>query len=126
MPAKKPHPDAEFVAELVEQFAPLALVTPRAMFGGFGLFSDGAMFALVDDGAVYLKTDDVNCPAHEALGFQPWVYEAASKTATMSYYLIPEEALEDPEALRPWFEGALAAAQRAAAARKPRAKKGGS
>ena len=31
---------------------------------------------------------------------------------TMPYYALPEDVLEDPDALRPWVEGALGAVQR--------------
>ena len=123
MPPRRPHPDAAYVRELLERFGAFADVSARQMFGGFGLYADGAMFALVEEGQVYLKTDERNRPAFEALGLQPWTYQAAGKTAVMSYYPPPEEAMEDAQALREWFEGARAAALRAAAARKPRAKR---
>ncbi len=123
MPARREHPDAAYVADLVERFGAFADVVPRRMFGGWGLFADGVMFALVDDGQVYLKTDEANRPDFEALGLQPWVYEAASKRATMSYYPPPDEAMDDAAELRPWFEGARAAALRAASARRPRSRR---
>jgi hypothetical protein len=36
----------------------------------------------------------------------------------MAYYPPPAGALEDPEQLQPWVDGALAAARRAAAGKK--------
>lgn len=120
---RREHPDAAFVADLVERFGVFAPVTPRRMFGGHGLFVEGAMFALVYDGAVYLKTDEVNRPDYVALGLQPWVLESAPRTSPTSYYAPPDEAMDDMDALRPWFEAALAAARRAAAKRKPRSRK---
>ena len=85
MPAKRPHPDAMFVADMVERLAAFAPVTSRAMFGGYGLFVDGTMFALVDDATLYLKADDVNRGAFEAAGMQPWRYEAKGKSMQMGY-----------------------------------------
>ena len=34
-------------------------------------------------------------------------------SAPMQYYQLPEDLLEDPEALRPWTDGAVAVARRA-------------
>lgn len=123
MSPKREHPDAAYVADLVERFGTFAPVTARGMFGGFGLFVDGAMFALVADGSLYLRVDEANRPAFEAQGLQPWVYGAAGRQMTMSYYPPPEDALEDPDALREWFEGARAASARAAAAKASRARR---
>ena len=123
MSPKREHPDAAYVADLVERFGAFVPVTARRMFGGFGLFVDGAMFALVANGLVYLKVDEANRPAFEALGLQPWVYEAASRQMTMSYYPPPDEALDDPALLREWFEGARAASRRAAAEKASRVAK---
>lgn len=126
MPAKKNHPDAPYVEELVERLSAFGPVSARFMFGGFGLYADGAMFGLVDDGALYLRADEVNRPAFEAVGSRPWVYEMKGKPSAMPYYPIPQEDFDDRDALRGWFEGARAAALRVAAAKgakKPRAPK---
>ena len=123
MPAKKGHPDAAYVEEVVERLGAFGPVSSRFMFGGFGLYADGAMFGLVDDGTLYLRADEVNRPSFEAVGAQPWVYEMKGKPSTMPYYPIPEDDFDDRDALRGWFEGARAAALRVAAAKKPRAPK---
>jgi TfoX/Sxy family transcriptional regulator of competence genes len=39
----------------------------------------------------------------------------------MQYYAVPEDLLEDPEALRPWVDGALAVARRKKARGRERA-----
>jgi len=127
MPAKRPHPDAAFVAELLERVQPLADVTARSMFGGHGLYVGSAMFGLVAYGVLYLKVDEGNLESFQRAGYEPFIFETKDGRRTaMSYHEFPVDELEDPEFARPWFEGALAAAQRAAAARKPRAKKSSS
>lgn len=82
------------------------------------------MFGLVADGALFLKVDGANRPAFEALGLPPFTYEAGGRRTVMSFSAAPEDALDDPEALRGWFEGAREAALRALAARRPRGKRG--
>ncbi|GMU40404.1 MAG: hypothetical protein AMXMBFR23_12700 [Chloroflexota bacterium] len=126
MSPKREHPDAAYVADLVERFGAFAPVSARAMFGGHGLYVDGVMFALVADGALYLKTDDANRPAFEAQRLPPFTYETGGRRTVMSFCAAPEDALDDPEALRGWFEGARDAALRALAARRPRGKRGAS
>jgi DNA transformation protein len=123
MPARNDHPDAAYVEDILERHAPFGAVSSRFMFGGFGLYVDGVMFALVDDATLYLRADEVTRPDFEAIGSQPWVYEAGGKRTTMSYYRIPEDDFDNTEALRAWFESARGAALRTAAAKKPRRKK---
>ena len=93
----------------------LARATPnvrsRAMFGGVGIYSDDIFFALIDDDTVYFKVDATNRPEFEARGMGPF-RPMGEGGETMQYYALPEGLLEDPEALRPWVDGALGAARR--------------
>src|SRR5271154_3361188 len=60
--------DHEFIREL---FAPFGAVTVKRMFGGAGIWSDGLMFALVFDGAIFLKVDEASIPDFEREGSRP-------------------------------------------------------
>ena len=120
MPAKKNHPDAPLVEEIVDRLSRFADVSSRFMFGGWGLYSDGVMFGLVDQGAVFLRADDVNRPDFEAAGQRQWVYEMRGKPTPLPYFSLPEDDFDDPDALRTWFESARAAAARNA---KPKTKR---
>lgn len=113
---------AEF---LVEHLMPLGHATARAMFGGFGIYLDGVIVALVAEDVAYLKADAINQPDFEAAGSQPFTYDGANRTVAMSYWEIPAEVLEDPEELRTWAAKARAASLRArgaAAGGQPRGK----
>ena len=86
-------------------------VRARSMFGGVGIYGGDLFFALMDDDMLYFKVDEQNRPAFEALGmgpFRPPGYEVTS----MNYYEVPTDLVEDVEALKPWVDGALAAAAR--------------
>jgi DNA transformation protein len=96
-------------------------VSARSMFGGWGLYREGRMFALVADDALYLKADDKNRAMFEAEGRGPFVYDGKGKPVSMSYFEAPPEALDDPSEMRPWARAAYEAALRAAAP-KPRKK----
>ena len=106
----------DYLHDLFSAFAP---VTTRAMFGGHGVYRDGVIIAIVIDEAIYLKVDDATRAAFEAAGCAPFVYEAKDKAVPMSYWSVPEDALDSPRAMKPWAQMALAAAWRKPVA-KPR------
>jgi DNA transformation protein and related proteins len=87
-------------------------VRAKRMFGGVGLYAAELFFALIDDDVVYLKVDDETRPDFEQRGLRPF-QPFGEGTATMQYYPLPEDLLEDPDALRPWAERAVAVARRA-------------
>jgi DNA transformation protein and related proteins len=94
-------------------------VQARRMFGGVGLYGDDLIFAIIFDDVFYLKVDDTTRADFESRGmpaFRPFGNEAA----TMQYYQLPEEVLEDPEALQSWVARAFDVSRRA----KGRARKG--
>jgi DNA transformation protein and related proteins len=117
------HPDRQF-ADDVERFcAPLGPVWTRNMFGGFGVYHDRAMFGLIAHGVLYLKTDAINRPDFDAGGLEPFVHHGATRTLRMSYCRAPDGSLDDWSVMEPWAQGAVAAAERALARRKPRRSK---
>jgi DNA transformation protein and related proteins len=106
--------DPEFIRDL---FAPFGPVTVRRMFGGAGIYREGLMFALVFDGAIFLKVDEASIPDFEREGSRPFVYTRAKSPgkvgrASLSYWRLPERLYDDPEELAVWAERALAIAQR--------------
>jgi DNA transformation protein and related proteins len=104
----------DHIGELFSGFGPVAV---KRMFGGAGIYAGGTMFAIVIDGAIYLKADEHSIPAFEAEGLTPFTYEAKNKRAVMSYWRIPDRLYDDPDELAQWSRQALSAAQRAAASK---------
>jgi len=83
----------------------------RSMFGGTGIYAGDLFFALIDSDTMYFKVDDTTRPAFEARGlspFQPYGPEGG----VMQYYEVPEDLLEDPDALSPWVVAAVGVAAR--------------
>ena len=118
--------DREFIVEL---FAPFGRVTVRRMFGGAGLFSEGLMFGLVFDGAIFLKVDEASIPDFEREGSVPFVYTRAKSPGrvgrhSLSYWRLPERLYDDPEELASWAQRAVAIAERRKAAPRGRARPG--
>ncbi len=97
----------EFLEFVLDLLSPWGGVTARKMFGGAGLYRDGKMFGLIADDVVYLKVDDTNRPDFEEAGcgpFKPY----PDKPTSMSYYEVPPDVLEEPDALVEWSRRSLA------------------
>lgn len=103
---------SEFIDYLHEVLAPFGAVTARRMFGGFGIYHDGVMFALVAGDTLYLKADAESVVAFETEGLLQFEYDKAGKRVKMSYYQAPETLFDDPDAARYWAQLAYAAAVR--------------
>lgn len=99
----------EFLRELLE---PLGTVVTRRMFGGHGVYCDGVFIAIVIDGRLFLKVDADTEPAFASAGCAPFVYESKGAPIAMSYWSVPEEALDSPAQMLPWARLAMAAARR--------------
>jgi len=84
-------------------------IRARSMFGGVGIYSGELFFALLANDTLYLKVDDSNRPDFEARGMGPFL-PFGDERDKMQYYEVPADLLEDPDALRPWAEKAIAVA----------------
>src|SRR6187200_955193 len=105
--------DRDFLIDLFADFGP---VTIRKMFSGFGISADGTNFALALRAGLYFRADDQTIPQFEAEGSQPFRYQTRARTVTVnSYWELPARLFDD--------SGELAAAQRAALRKRPKARK---
>ncbi len=108
--------DADYIRDL---FARFGTVSIQRMFGGAGLYADGLIFALVDDGIIYLKADDTSVPLFEAEGATPFGYDTKDgRRVLTSYWLLPDRLYDDPDALAEWARRALDASRNKAASTK--------
>jgi DNA transformation protein and related proteins len=94
------------------------------MFAGAGVYLDGVFFALAtSDGGIYLKCDAEIEDRFRAAGSSPFTYGRDERKITMSYWSLPNEALDDSDALKEWAELAYQAALRKPEKPAKRAKK---
>jgi DNA transformation protein len=113
--------DRDFLIDLFADFGP---VTIRRMFSGFGISAEGTNFALALRAGLYFRADEETIPQFEAEGSKPFQYQTRAKTVTVnSYWQLPARLFEDPEELTGWARAALAAGQRAALRKRPKAKR---
>jgi len=107
----------EFVDYVVELMAGWATVSVRRMFGGYGLYREGVMFALIVADELFLKTDAENLARLERAGSHPFVYQNQNKTVQLPYWSAPPASLDSPAEMAEWCESAFGAALRAKAAK---------
>lgn len=86
---------------LIEKLQVIDGVSSKKMFGGFGIFHDGKMFALVNSkGQTYLKSDETNKAKFDACG--------ASQHGKMPYFSLPDEVFKDHGKLISWVQESMA------------------
>ncbi len=112
---------SEFADYLLELLEPWGGVSARAMFGGFALYKDGVIFALIAEDTLYIKTDADNRERFTEAGLLPFTYthKNRDKPSQMPYHQAPGDALEDPDTLREWAQLGYEAGLRAGAKASP-------
>jgi len=81
--------------DIQNRLATLGDIRVKKMFGGYGVFEEDKMFALIDSsGRVFFKVDDTNMARFEQAG--------SEKHARMPYFSVPEGVLSDDDLLEEW------------------------
>ncbi len=114
----KQNNESPFVSHVLELLQGIGLVRARKMFGGYGLFLQDLMFALVADEILYFKVDINTEKFFQDLGLEQFTYDKKGKIFSMSYYQAPERCLEDQSDMQSWAQQAFDVALRAAAKKK--------
>jgi len=109
---------ADFVAHVLDLMSDWGGVSARRLFGGYGIYRHGVMFALVADDVLYFKVDARNRPEYEAAGMQPFIYDGKGRSVEMPYWEAPSELFDDADSMTRWAERALDAAVGAKAQRR--------
>ena len=90
-------------------------ITARPMFGGYNLYKDGVIFALIIRGnKLYFKADKQNRGDFEKFGSKQFIYQYPNSDMkiAMSYWELPADIMEDKEAIREWVEKSYRASLR--------------
>ena len=93
-----------FIDFVTDQLSEIENITSRRMFGGYGLYRNGLIFAIIADEELYFKSDDISLAQFENLGTKPFTYERDGKKYSMKYWKIPFDILEDKEELEKWCD----------------------
>ena len=114
--------DPAFGEWVLEHFAGLGPMRIKPMFGAAAVYADDLIWALLDDGVVWLKVDEENEPALRAAGSRQFTYPTKDgQVMSMAYWSLPESAADDADEALAWARASIAAALRKAAkTRKPK------
>jgi DNA transformation protein len=92
--------------KLQDRLFGLGAIRLKKMFGGYGVFEEDTMFALVDSqGVIFFKADDTNVASFEDAN--------SKKHARMPYYQVPDAVLEDENTLLEWAQTSILVARKA-------------
>ena len=89
-----------FKQYILDQLSDFGEVTPKSMFGGYGLFHQGIMFGMLAGDTFKLKVDESNKEEFEVLGMKP--HQDPKKKKGMPYWQVPEQVIEDKTILAEW------------------------
>lgn len=93
-----------------ELMAAIPGITSRQMFGGFGIYQNGIVFAMIIKDQLYFRVGENNKQDFENAGSEPFRYIGKNgKTAQLPYYVVSEDVLENREVFYEWVEKAVAA-----------------
>ena len=101
----------EYLHFVMDRLSPLGGVSSRAMFGGYGIFHQGLMFALISEDILYFKVDDSNRERYKKAESKPFPHG-------ISYWEVPSEVLEDNDKLHEWANTSIAIANNKVAKKK--------
>lgn len=90
----------EHLEWIVDQLSELGPVVVRRMFGGAGLYFEGRIFGIVDDDVVYFKVGDDTRDEYVSRGMEP--FRPVPGEASMRYFEVPPDVLEDQSELAAW------------------------
>lgn len=104
----------EFINYVLELMQTIGPVSARKMFGGYGIFLEGLMFAIVSDNVLYFKADEDTEDQFVERGLEPFTYQRQGKELKLSYFQTPEELFEDDGEMKKWANQAYKVALKAA------------
>lgn len=77
------------------------------MFGGFGIFLQGKMFACIVEKELYFRCNAHSQKKFEQLGCKQFIFESAGRRPiALPYFTLPDEILKNPRELPKWIQEA--------------------
>ena len=101
--------DTEFKDYVLEQLKGIGKFETKNMFGGTAVLRNGAAFAKIKHGSLWLKVDDKNINDFIKQGMPQYTY-GKDNSRKLNFYEAPAEVLEDSDILTRWARKALEAA----------------
>lgn len=88
--------DKPILKDSMRLFEQLGRVKSRSMFGGFGIFVDDTMFALVVNDKLHIRADDLSTSRFKEQGYEPYIYKKRGFPVVTKYFALPDNCWENP------------------------------
>jgi DNA transformation protein and related proteins len=103
--------DTEFKNFVLDQLSGMGEFETKNMFGGTAVLRNGAAFAKIKHGSLWLKVDDGNINDFIEKGMVQYTY-GKDNSRKLNFYETPADVLEDTVTLIQWASKACEAANR--------------
>lgn len=104
-----------FCDYVLDLLSPWGAVEARRLFGGYGLYRDNVIFAIILSGDVlYFKVTDETQPAYEVAGCLPFTYKKDNGSIVKlgRYYEVPASVMDEGDELVEWADSAYQSLRR--------------
>ena len=102
---KKKYP--EIVDTFMSYLLPHGPITVKSMFGGYGIFFDGIIFASIIENELYFRTNEQLQVQFESRGGKQFIFESSGRRpVAMPYFTLPDVILKNPKELSKWIRQA--------------------
>ena len=91
--------DKPVLKESLRLLSSLGKISSRSMFGGFGVFIDSTMFALVVQDKLHLRASNETINLFKEQGSEPYVYKKRGFPVVTKYFAISPESWDEPDAI---------------------------
>ena len=85
----------EYLNFIMEKLSPIGDVRSRAMFGGYGIFYEDSMFAIIAEDNLYFKVNESNRARYQKAQSKPFPHG-------ISYWEVPADVIEEDSKLLEW------------------------
>ncbi len=94
----------DYIQYVLDLLAHCDSITARAMFGGYGIYKNGVIFAIIAHDELYFKVDESNIELYKKHGSEAFTFETKGKVSKMSYWKVPLLIMEDEVQLQDWVD----------------------
>lgn len=95
------------ISDIIERLSLFGEISARRLFGGYGVYKDGIIIALVADEELYFKSIPSTQAYYESFGSTPFVYDGQRRPIQLSYWKVSEDVFNDLVTLEKWVETAF-------------------
>lgn len=89
--------DKPILKDSMRLFEPLGHIKSRSMFGGFGIFSNDTMFALVVNDRLHIRANATLTQEFKSQGLKPYIYKKRGFPVVTKYFALTDDLASDPQ-----------------------------